>query len=54
VLTDASGGAVFPYGIPNSGAFVGVLIYGQYACLDSGANALGITTSDYARLLLGN
>ena len=54
VLTDASGGAVFPYAIPNSGAFGGVLIYGQYACLDSGANALGITTSDYARLLLGN
>lgn len=53
-LTDGAGAAPYPFAVPNSSAFTGMLVYAQWACLDLPANTLGITTSDYARLLLGN
>jgi hypothetical protein len=53
-LTDGSGTALSALAVPGDPSLAGVLIYAQWACLDLGANALGITTSDYARILLGN
>ncbi|MCA8973401.1 MAG: hypothetical protein KDC98_01700 [Planctomycetes bacterium] len=49
-VTDTAGGAVMPFAIPNSAAYYGTRIYAQWACVDAGANSLGVTTSDYARM----
>jgi hypothetical protein len=53
-FTDASGNAPYPFVVPNTPGLEGVLLYGQWACLDAPVNAVGITTSDYARLMIGN
>lgn len=53
-FSDSSGTAPYPFAVPNSSGLAGVLLYAQWACLDAPVNAVGITTSDYARLLLGN
>lgn len=53
-LTDPSGASLYPFGVPNDPGFTGTLLYAQWACIDPPANATGATTSDYARLLLGN
>jgi hypothetical protein len=39
--------------VPNSPAVVGAIVYAQWYVLDPPANALGITASNYARLLVG-
>lgn len=52
-VTDASGTAQKAFVLPNSAAYTGVRLYGQWVCLDLAANALGATTSDYARILIG-
>ena len=49
---DAAGSTNFAFVIPQ--AAVGVLFYSQYACLDPGANAFGLTTSNYGRVFTGN
>ncbi len=48
-------GMARPVGIavPNSAALVGLSLAGQWICLDPGANALGITSSDGVRIVLG-
>jgi hypothetical protein len=43
-----------PFTIPNDGGLVGVKFYSQFACIDPGANATGVTTSNYNRILIGN
>lgn len=53
-ITDPSGVALVPFAVPNSSGVIGILLYAQWACLDLPANALGITTSDYARMLIGS
>jgi hypothetical protein len=52
-LTAAGTGSV-PFTIPNDGGLVGVKFYSQFACIDPGANATGVTTSNYNRILIGN
>lgn len=52
--TDAAGAALRSFTVPNSTAYNGIRLYAQWACLDLPANALGLTTSDYARVLIGN
>ena len=53
MLTDASGAATLNVLVPNSPGMLGALVYSQLACLDPGANPAGVTTSDYARILVG-
>ena len=54
-FTDAAGMAR-PVGflVPNDQALVGLPLAAQWICLDPGANALGITSSDGVHLVLGN
>jgi hypothetical protein len=51
---DGAGGATTTLGVPLNPAFAGILFYSQYACLDTAANSLGLTTSNYGRVLVGN
>jgi hypothetical protein len=53
VLTNPSGIGAHVLQIPNSPAATGLVLYTQYFAFDPAGNALGITTSNYARLLLG-
>ena len=53
VLTNPVGIGSHVLQIPNSPAATGLVLYGQYFAFDSVGNALGITASNYARLLLG-
>ncbi|MFY9342921.1 MAG: hypothetical protein WAT39_10555 [Planctomycetota bacterium] len=39
--------------VPNTPSLVGAIAYAQYYVLDPPANALGVTASNYARLLVG-
>ena len=52
IALDATGAGSLPLAIPATGT--GFLYYTQYACLDASANALGITMSNYGRVLTGN
>ena len=52
VALDSLGTAGFAFAIPPGGS--GYLFYSQYACLDVGANAFGVTTSNYGRVYTGN
>lgn len=54
VFTDPVGGASISTVVPASAALVGILFYAQWACFDPPANAMGITSSDYGRVLVGN
>lgn len=53
-LSDASGASAIPLGIPSSPSYVGVKVYTQWLNLDAQANGLGLTTSNYGRVLIGN
>ncbi|MFM1872500.1 MAG: hypothetical protein RL398_1922 [Planctomycetota bacterium] len=53
-VLDATGSASNPFAVPAGGIFNGTRFYGQWACLDLGANALGVTVSNYTRVMLGN
>lgn len=48
-----NGDLSLPVGIPSDPAFTGIVIYSQYAALDTGA-AGNATTSNYGRALIGN
>mgnify|MGYP001216256398 CR=1 FL=1 len=54
MLLDGAGGGSVAFPIPNNPAYVGVLVFSQYACLDPLANAPGITTTNYGRIYIGN
>lgn len=54
VAADPAGNATLSWLVPNSPMILGLPLYTQYAALDPGANTLGGTTSNYARLLIGN
>jgi hypothetical protein len=54
MVTTANGTSSLPLTIPNDPALVGLKLYFQWANLDTAANALGVTTSNYGRALLGN
>ncbi len=47
------GGASLPLGVPGSSALIGARLTAQWLNLDSRANTLGLTTSSYAKLILG-
>lgn len=51
--TDPLGIAAHPLSIPANQTLVGLNVYGQYGTLVPGSNALGVLTSNYGRLLLG-
>ena len=51
---DPGGSGSAPFTIPNDGGLIGVKLYSQFACIDPPANATGITTSNYNRILIGN
>ncbi|MFO1078846.1 MAG: hypothetical protein U1E73_14080 [Planctomycetota bacterium] len=54
VFLDGSGAAAKLFGIPNNGGLIGVKVFTQFACVDPTANATGLTTSNYGRILIGN
>lgn len=54
LLTDAAGVASQSVRLPNSSALIGLLVWSQFACVDAGANQLGLTTSNYGRVAIGN
>jgi len=54
VLLDGAGAGSAPMTIPNDAGLLAVRLYSQYACIDPPANATGITTSNYNRILIGN
>jgi hypothetical protein len=51
--TSATGTASLPATVPNNQGLVGVSIYTQFAPLDQAANAMGMTVSDFGRILIG-
>ncbi|MEZ5989898.1 MAG: hypothetical protein R3F30_12385 [Planctomycetota bacterium] len=53
VPTDASGNASVRFPIPNDRSLVRNRVYFQYAPIDATANNLGLTTSNYGRVLIG-
>jgi hypothetical protein len=53
-VLDAVGGGNVPFTIPNDPGLVTVKLYSQFACIDPSANAAGLTTSNYNRILIGN
>lgn len=52
IALDATGAGSQPLGMPAIAS--GFQFYTQYACLDVSANVLGITSSNYGRVLVGN
>lgn len=54
VVLDANGETTQQLALPPSPSLVGTRTWFQFACFDPAANALGITTSSYVRLLLGS
>lgn len=54
MVASASGTATLSIGVPNDPSLTGLKLYWQWADLDAAANALGLTTSNYGRSLLGN
>lgn len=53
LLADALGIGQRTVAIPNVPATAGASVYAQYFVLDPPANALGITASNYVRLMAG-
>ena len=53
VLANGLGIGQRTIGIPGAPATIGAIVYAQYFVLDPAANALGLTSSNYARLLVG-
>ncbi len=51
--TDASGSASAQLGLPNQSSLIGVQFYQQWAVLDAGANALGLSFSNGAAAKIG-
>ncbi|MCA8970025.1 MAG: FG-GAP repeat protein [Planctomycetes bacterium] len=51
--TDKNGAASVPLSIPNDPAFTGVRLLFQWLLLDQGANKVGLTLSDCARVRIG-
>ena len=51
-VTDTSGAAAIKVGIPNSGPAC-IPVYVQYFPRDRGANNLGLTSSNYGRIVAG-
>lgn len=51
---DGAGAGAVPFTIPNDGGLISVKFFSQFACIDPAANATGITTSNYNRILIGN
>lgn len=54
MASDASGNALLSGGVPPFPALTGSTIYFQWICVDGAANALGLTTSNYGRVQVGN
>lgn len=54
VPLDAVGSGAAQLVVPTDPSYVNVRLYSQYACVDPGTNTLGLTTSNYGRILLGN
>ncbi len=54
MLLDGAGSGTLPLAVPNDPSYVGVRIFSQFACLDPGANAPGITTTNFGRIYIGN
>ncbi|MCR9248534.1 MAG: hypothetical protein NXI31_26200 [bacterium] len=54
VPLDPAGAGAAQLPIPNDPSYVNVRLYSQYACLDPGANAAGVTTTRYGRIYIGN
>ena len=52
ILLDGSGVGSFTFPVPAT-VGAGFRFYAQYACLDLPANAFGMTTSNYGRILVG-
>jgi hypothetical protein len=52
IVLDATGAGSQPLAMPATA--IGFHFYTQYACLDVSANVLGITSSNYGRVLVGN
>jgi len=53
-FTDAQGSGSVAVTVPNQPTLLGAIVYGQWACVDLAANTVGITTSDYVRVAVGN
>jgi hypothetical protein len=53
IALDPVGGGSSSLFVPNVGAFIGTLLFSQYACLDPLANTTGVTTSNYGRIYVG-
>jgi hypothetical protein len=53
VPTDASGAASVPGAVPNVSGLVGLSLFTQFAPLDPTANSMGMTVSDFGRILIG-
>ena len=51
---NGSGNASLPFAVPRDAALVSGKFYSQYVPLDPPANALGFTTSNYGRALIGS
>lgn len=54
VLTDPAGTATLTLAIPTAAPIAGIALYASALVLDLGANAAGVTTTNYGRALLGN
>ena len=52
-VTDPAGLGQVPTAVPNTPALINLRVYQQFMPLDQAANALGLTTSNYGRVLLG-
>jgi hypothetical protein len=53
LATGADGRAALPIALPDGPGLVGVQAFLQWAILDPPANALGVVTSDAARIVIG-
>jgi hypothetical protein len=53
-VTDASGAASIKLPIPNDSGLISLRFYNQFFPIDSQANRLGVSASNYGRALLGN
>ena len=54
LVTSNNGDVVMPLGIPNDPVLMGATLYTGWLNLDTKANPLGLTTSSYARMILGS
>ena len=54
VITDGTGAGSLPLGIPADQALLGARVYAQYLPVDLAASTLGVTASNYGRILIGS